>query len=140
MKRFIFIAIAFLLTSQAYAEASRDDIQQAFQHATLASMFSLKAKACNWDSGGMDWDELRTYSVALALAGNEAGKKLNTQQTTAIASRISTPSSLELQQSLVDKSVANGVCKDASISTNEQLWRQTVELAKVLKERREPKS
>lgn len=139
MKRPISIAVAFLLTSQAYAEASRDDIQQAFQHATLASMFSLKARACNWDSGGIDWDELRTYSVALALTSNEVGKQLNTQQTTAIVSRISTPSSLELQQSLVEKSVANGVCKDASISTNEQLWRQTVELAKALKGREEPK-
>jgi hypothetical protein len=132
MKRYFFLLLSMTLAFNALAQATREDIQQALQRATMASMFAVKAQKCNWDHGGVDWNNLRVHSVGFALASSDVGKRLNQQQTTAIASRVTEPAALELQRSMVDKAVASGTCQDETVPTNEKLWLETVKLVKML--------
>lgn len=132
MKRYFVLLFSITLAFDALAQASREDIQQALQRATMASMFAVKAQKCNWDHGGVDWNILRVHSVGFALASSDAGKRLNQQQTTAIASRVTEPAALDLQRSMVEKAVASGTCRDETVPTNEKLWLETVKLVKML--------
>lgn len=132
MKRYFFLLFSMTLAFNALAQATREDIQQAIQRATMASMFAVKAQMCNWDHGGADWKDLRLHSVAFALANSDVGKRLNQQQTIAIASRVTEPAALDLQRSMVEKAVSSGTCRDETVPTNEKLWLETVTLVKML--------
>ncbi len=135
MKRYFFLLFSITLAFNALAQASREDIQQALQRATMASMFVVKAQSCNWDHGGVDWKDLRIHSVGFALANSDMGKRLNQQQTIAIASRVTEPAALDLQRSMVEKAVASGTCRDETVPTNEKLWLETVKLVKMLQDK-----
>lgn len=132
MKRYIVLFFSITLASTALAQATREDIHQALQRAHLASMFAVKAQMCDWDNGGIEWKDLRIHSVAFALANGDIGKRLNQQQTVAIASRVTEPAALDLQRSIVEKAVSNGTCRDETVPTNEKLWLETVNLVKTL--------
>lgn len=132
MKRYFVLLFSITLASNALAQATREDIRQALQRATMASMFAVKAQTCNWDHGGVDWKDLRIHSVAFALAIGDVGKRLNQQQTIAIASRVTEPAALDLQRSIVEKAVSSGTCQDETVPTNEKLWLDTVNLVKTL--------
>jgi hypothetical protein len=132
MKRYIVLLFSVLLASNALAQATREEIQEALQRATTASLFAVKGQMCNWDNAGIDWKDLRLYSVAFALTTSDVGKKLNQQQTNAIAARVTEPAALDRQRSVVEKAVANGVCRDETVPTNEKLWLETVKLVKAI--------
>lgn len=133
LKHFFATMLSLILSTSVQAQATREDIQQALHAATMASMFAIKAQMCNWENGGMDWNDLRIHSVAFSLATMDAGKKLNLQQTTAISLRVTEPAALAIQRSVVEKAMSKGVCTDKEVPTNEGLWLRTIDFAKSIK-------
>jgi len=132
MRKILTLLIGVFLSTIATAQATREDIQEAYQRATMASLFSIKAEICKWDHGDIAWKDLYIHSVAIAISSSDAGKRLNQQQTTAIAEKVTSTESIKYQTSLVEAAVSKGVCEDEKSPTNKDLWRQTVGLVKAI--------
>jgi hypothetical protein len=130
MKKYLLALVSLAVVFPTFAQATREDVQFAMSHATLASMFATKAELCGWPNEGIDWDTLRIHSVTWALSTNETTKKLNHQQQIAIVSRVTAPEIIANTRIVLEKQIEKGMCTDPSVPTNRDVWMQLVSIAK----------